>query len=268
MDVSYLLDTVTAFDSKVQRNITSLQHSQDLFADLYDADDADAASVFWQTEAHVKARSASADFIERGFLYSTAIGYPFETDHFMASRYSDGRFAVWYGALDLDTTILETLYYMVREVRAMPDWRGELLVRERAVYQVQLTALAFDVRPKLEQCPELIADDYHVTWHIGRRLSYEGHPVIIYPSARKPQGSNVAVFHRKVLSAPQLMHYLTYRLYTKTQHIDVIRPGCGVIMRVDYVCGHSLHQIKLDIRQQYNHIQLHQEHQPISLENL
>jgi|GEM_PF-93700 hypothetical protein len=268
MDVSALLDTVHAFDGKVQRNITSLQRSQDLFADLYDAEDIDAATVFIQTEANVKARSASTDFIERGFLYSTAIGYPFETDHFMASRYSDGRFPVWYGALDLETTVLETLYYMVREVRAMPDWHGELLVRERAVYQVQLTALAFDVRAKARLHPALTADDYHVTWQIGRRLSYEGHPAILYPSARRPGGSNVAVFHRKVLSAPKLIHYLTYRLYPASQHIEVVRPGTGVIMYVDYALGSTFHQIKLDIRQNEPHVDSQGEGLLVTLDNL
>lgn len=203
-----LFTRAVEFKQDVFRNIVSLREQEDLFDDLADGDGA-LSAIASAAEARVK-EHLPLGLIERGFHYSLAIGYPFETQPFMASRYGDGTFGVWYASVDsLETSIWETACHMIRD-EANIQGLLETVVRERAVYLVHCQGILLNLVGREKDYPQLIADDYSFTQSIGRRLAREGHPGLQAPSARCA-GKNVAVFNPGILSNPRNHLYLTYR---------------------------------------------------------
>jgi hypothetical protein len=217
-----LFDKTCDYNDDLFRNIVSLRESVDLFSDLTDGDEFQN-EVAISAEMRVKSE-IPAGVIERGFHYTNAIGYPFETDPCLRSRYGNGIFGVWYGSLELETTIHETAYHMIQEELRVEGLKGPI-IRERAVYLVHCRAVLIDLRGKEKQFPGLVSNDYSLTHQIGERLHNEGHPGILAPSARF-NGTNLASFTPSVLSDPRHYCYLTYHCYPERQAVTVERqPG-------------------------------------------
>lgn len=223
-----LFSQVDDFDGDLFRNIVSLRKSEDLFDDL-SGGDPDLSVVAIEAESRVK-REIPAGLIQRGFHYTCAINYPFETEPFMASRYSDGSFGVWYGSLEMETTIFETAHHTKIDIMNIQGV-DEIVVRERAVYLVYCRALLIDLRGKEKAHPELLAGTYADTQRIGRRVRDEGHPGLLTPSARC-SGSNAVVFKPAVLANPRVNHYLTYSFDPSTQKLIVERTPGEVILEL------------------------------------
>jgi len=217
-----LFDKITKvrhLDDGVYRNIVSLRVSENLFDDLLDdLGDLDSHDVLVNFEIDHKKSTCRATMRERSFYYSTAIEYPFNTDNFMSSRYSDATYPAWYSSLTLDTTIYETLYWMIGEgLSVEQDWNSEnrVMHRERAVYQVHVECMAFDLIGLEKDIPELMhTSDYSMTQMIGKRLHQEGARGIVFPSVRSPTNEpNIVIFDINVISSqPKLLHYLTYKV--------------------------------------------------------
>jgi len=202
-----LFDTTRDFDEDAFRNIVSLRESEDLFSDLSDGD-GQLSAVAAAAEMRVKSAIPSG-IIPRGFHYTTSITYPFEHEPYLRTRYGNGSFGVWYGALALETTIHETAFHMVKEESGIEDNRGPI-IRERAVYLVHCRALLLDLTGKARAFPGLVADDYGVTHQIGERLHQEGHPGLLAPSARHAGGTSLVALTPTVLSDPRSFCYLIY----------------------------------------------------------
>lgn len=207
------------FNGRLFRNIVSLRETEDLFDDLT-GEDPSISVVAYATEMRVKA-SIPGGQISRSFHYSTAIGYPFATEPFMATRYGDGTFPVWYGSLEMETSIHETVFHMVRDIKNVAGV-DEPVIRERAVYTVACQALFLDLVGKENSHPNLIADSYAYTQEIGRRLHREGHPGLLAPSARCV-GINAVVLNEKVLNDPRNHCYLLYRYEPTRGYVEVER---------------------------------------------
>jgi hypothetical protein len=206
----------------VFRNIVSLRESVDLFAELAEGDEF-LSEVAVTTEMRVKA-NIPPDIIQRGFHYSTAIAYPFEAEPYLNSRYGTGAFGVWYGSLEINTTIHETAYHMLQEELRIEGLKGPV-IRERAVYLVRCRAVLIDLRGKEKHFPGLIAQDYGLTHEIGERMHSEGHPGLLAPSARCA-GANLVSFNPSILSNPRQHCFLTYHCYPEKRLITVERrPG-------------------------------------------
>jgi hypothetical protein len=202
-----LLDTNIELDGDVVRNIVSLRVSINLFDDLTDVRAEQEAG----NRADMRVRThALPGVIHRGFAYSTAIGYPFQADRLTQSRYSDGSFPVWHGALDEATSIHETAWHALQQVRQNPDVR-EIVHRERAVWNVHARGIFIDLRGKLAEAPALVAASYAWTQGIGKRLATL-HPGLVAPPARRRGGACLAAFVEDVLSDPRLSYYLTYQI--------------------------------------------------------
>jgi hypothetical protein len=200
-----LLDTNAELDDDVFRNIVSLRASVNLFDDLTDVQaEQDAAN---QAEMRVRP-PVPTGVISRGFAYSTAIEYPFQADNLAQSRYSDGSFPVWYGALDETTALHESAWHALQQVRQTPSVR-EIIHRERAVWRVRATGVFLDLRRKLADMPALIGEGYADTQALGKRLAAM-HPGLVAPSARYAHGACLAAFVERVLRDPRLSYYLTY----------------------------------------------------------
>ena len=217
-----LFDRLADFDQDVYRNIVSLRTSQDLFDDLSGGDESLSQ---WAAEAEMRVKqNLPAGIVQRGFHYTTAIGYPFEVEPFLYSRYGDGSFGVWYGSLTLETTLYETVHHMFQAELGV-EGITEKIIRERAVYLVHCRALLVDLRGKEKKFPALVEENYEFTQQLGKRLSREGQPGLLAPSARC-QGTNAVIFNPEVLGQPRNHCYLTYVLDPVTRTTVVQRePG-------------------------------------------
>lgn len=207
------------------RNIVSLKTSQDLFDDL--SDDPLERLVAEAAEIQAKpGRYGPQPILHRPFEeaeYLAAIDWPFR--HWAQSRYSDGRFGVWYGALDELTTVHETVYHWRSGFLADAGFeRGEgRVVAERKLYRVRTEAVLIDLRPVCRSHPGLLdGADYRQAQDLGERLSRQGHPGLVSRSARGP-GEIVAIFNAAVLSNPRVVCYLRYSLDRQSGDVDVYR---------------------------------------------
>lgn len=221
-----LYDRLTDFDGRVLRNIVSLRVSEDLFDDLVDDAPGRAAAL----AADMRVRTEPTGVVARGFHYTQAIGYPFDSDATLASRFGDGSVRVWYGALDQATALAETCWHQLQQLRAIEGVDAPV-VRHRAVYQVRARGLFLELRGKERDHPELVGDDYVPTQAIGRHAAGQGLPGLLYPSARWPDGECLAAFRPEPLGVPKLLHYLTYRIDPAAGTVAVERKP-GVVQRV------------------------------------
>jgi hypothetical protein len=200
------------FHGEVARNIVSLRETQDLFDDL-SADPAQQA-VAIQVELATKPSTylSHAPVLSRPFeeaSWIASIGYPFQ--HWAASRFSDGRFGVWYGADSIETTVFETAYHWKTRLLADAGFHQDGIVIERKVYWVRLDAMLVELRPLVGTYPALVdPNDYSFTHLVGARLYKEGFPGLVTSSARC-HGDVYATFTPRPLSSPRVACYLTYR---------------------------------------------------------
>src|SRR5471030_764422 len=112
-----LFDTLVDFDRDVFRNIATIRKSQDLLDDL-SPDPRQRA----YGEAAVVQRQEELDFrapvLSRPFEYGIALGDGLPGRP--VTRYSAGsRCGVWYGSLEMETTVHETVYHWGRRLQAM-----------------------------------------------------------------------------------------------------------------------------------------------------
>ena len=202
-----LLRQVADFRGDLIRNIKGIRVSQDLFDDL--TRDAPDRAVAIAAEGATRLPSA-APLITRPFDYGTVITYPFVPHNWHATRYSDGlRYGVWYGALELETTVRETLYHWHRFVTDSFALDREI-VGERRVFQVRCEAILIDLRGANE--PRLVDHaDYSFTQQLGSYLSQRAQSGLLAPSARGP-GTAAAILRPEALSDVRDLCYLTYRM--------------------------------------------------------
>lgn len=206
--------TLTEIDQDLYRNIISLRKSQEVFDDLSD-DPAD-----WQAAIELEMRHKPIQYrsrqpvIDRPFEdaeFISAIRFPF--DNWSHSRFSQGRFGVWYGCPDILTSIHETVYHWRNGLLADAGLENQEGVSvERRVHLVRCHGALIDLLPMTQQWAELRSDDYRFCQALGERIHHDGHPGLWTPSARHPQGVNAAVFTPRVLSEPRTHCYLSYRI--------------------------------------------------------
>jgi hypothetical protein len=216
-----LVRQVADFRGDLLRNIKGIRVSQDLFDDLArnEADRAVAIAAEGATRM-----PSPAPLITRPFDYGTVITFPFVPQNWHATRYSDGmRYGVWYGALELETTVRETLYHWYRFVTDSFSLDKDI-VGERRVFQVRCEAILIDLRKARE--PRLVdRNDYSFTHQLGAYLSQRAQSGLLAPSARGP-GTAAAILRPEALSDVRDHCYLTYRMNSAQNTATVERtPG-------------------------------------------
>jgi hypothetical protein len=217
-----LVRKAAVFDGDLVRNIKGIRVSQDLFDDL----SADASDRAVAIAAESATRTPSAvPLITRPFDYGSVITYPFVPHNWQATRYSDGlHYGVWYGALELETTVYETVYHWHRFV--MDSFAGleRDIAGERRCFEVNCDAVLIDLRDVAE--PRLTdRRDYSFTWQVGRFLSQRGQSGLLSRSARS-SGTTAAIFRPEVLGAVRDLCFLTYRMNPAVDAVTVERtPG-------------------------------------------
>jgi hypothetical protein len=220
--VERLIREVADFDGDLARNIKGIRVSQSLFDDL-SADAADQAVAV--VAEGIERIPSEAPLITRPFDYGAVITYPFVPHNWHATRWSDGlSYGVWYGSLELETTIYESVFHWHRFVMdAFPDIKKEV-VGERRVLDVRCRALLIDLRGSADT---RLVDrrDYGHTQRLGRYLHERAQNGLLARSARC-QGTNAAVLDARCLSEARDSCFLTYRLAPAEDRVAVERtPG-------------------------------------------
>jgi len=199
-----------AFADDLVRNIPGVRVSQALFDDL--ARDPEDESVAAAAEA-LGRTPAPAPVITRPFDYATVIAYSFDASNWQATRFGDGRsFAVWYGSLELETTVYETVFHAHRFIVDSFPGLDRDVVGERRVFDVRCEALLVDLRGRESTHPDLVSrTSYSFTQALGRYLQEQGQNGLLVKSARC-RGTNAAIFNGQRLSNVRDKLFLTYRI--------------------------------------------------------
>ena len=220
--VERLVREVVDFDGDLTRNIKGIRVSQSLFDDL--SPDAADQAVAIAAEG-IERIPSEAPLITRPFDYGAVITYPFVPQNWHATRWSDGlSYGVWYGSLELDTTVYESVFHWHRFVLdAFPDIEKEV-VGERRVLDVRCRALLIDLRGSAD--PRLVdRRNYSHTQRLGRYLHERSQNGLLARSARC-HGTNAAVLDVRCLSDARDACFLTYRMHSNGDLVAVERtPG-------------------------------------------
>lgn len=211
------------------RNIVSLRKSADLFVDL--VDDPAHTAILADHEVATKLATAPQPIISRPFedadIYDPiahAIAWPFE--HPAATRFSAGRYGVWYGAASIETSVHETVHHFRKNTLASEIARTSTkpIVQERRVHLVHCNAALVDLRSVVKQEQRLVdPDDYTYCQALGAELRAAFQPGVITKSVRHRAGDIIAVFVREALSNPRNVCYLTYILDPQSGRVKVER---------------------------------------------
>lgn len=216
-----LIREVADFHGDLVRNIKGIRQSQNLFDDL-SADPADhAAAVAAESATRLPTPAA---MITRPFDYGTVITYPFVPQNWQATRFSDGlAYGVWYGSLELETTVYESAYHWHRFVMDSFAKLDREIVGERRVLDVRCDAILLDLRGKEKRAPRLLdRRDYGYAQELGRYLKAQGQNGVLARSARAG-GDNAALLRPEVLSNIREKCFLTYRFNPRADEISVER---------------------------------------------
>ena len=198
------------FRGDLVRNIPGIRSSQDLFDDLSgepaDWEIAIAAEAAERIPTH-------AALVSRPFDYGSAVTYSFDSAHWQATRFSDGtRYGVWYGSLEIETTVFETAWHWYRFVTDSFAGEARTIVTDRRLFEARCDALLVDLRGKEKDRPELVSrQSYAFTQKLGGWLHDQDVNGLATKSARC-EGSNVAIFRAARLSNVRERGFLTYRL--------------------------------------------------------
>jgi len=120
------------------------------------------------------------------------------------TRYSDGTFSAFYGALEAKTAQTEVKYHYVRLALGNP-------AKPRTVYYshftCQFSGKIKDLRGKEESWPLLVEKDCAVAYpfcnRVGADAVSKGLDGLYVPSARETGGTCAPAFQRRALSRPQ-----------------------------------------------------------------
>jgi hypothetical protein len=223
-DFGELCGRTIAYDDSLMRNIKSIRVSQDLYDDL--AESPEDTHIAIAAEGRLRVPSADP-ILTRPFDYGTVITYSFESAHWQESRFSDARqYGVWYGSLDVKTTVFETVYHWHQFLMDSFADVQEDIIGERRIFDVRCDAMLIDLRDSGKQAAQLTdRKSYTFTQALGRHLIERQQNGILFPSARCA-GVNAAVFTAARLSKVRDRAYLTYRYSPKSERVKVERaPG-------------------------------------------
>lgn len=212
------------FHNDLTRNIKTIRESQDLFDDLSSDPHDHAVAIAAEAEERVPTSGA---IITRPFDYGTVINYSFDPSAWQVTRFSNARrFGVWYGSLEVETTIYETVFHWHRFLMDSYAMEDRIIIGERRLFDVRCDALLIDLRGREAAFPDLVSrKSYAFTQSLGDFLMDQGANGILVHSARC-NGINGAIFQRGRLSNVREKMLLTYRCNPVQDFCNVERePG-------------------------------------------
>jgi hypothetical protein len=124
------------------------------------------------------------------------------------SRFSDGRFGVFYAARERETAIAETRYHHARFLAATREGPMHLPMR---LYQVAIDSRLHDLRAEGAVPPAVYdPDDYGASRQLGHALRKAGSAGVVYRSVRRARGQCAGLFRPRGASG---CHHAAYLLY-------------------------------------------------------
>ena len=225
-----LIRQVADYHGDLVRNIQTIRVSQDLFDDLSPDRGDQAVAIAAEAAGRIP---SEAPLITRPFDYGTVITFPFASFNGQGTRFSDGlRYGVWYGSLELETTVVETAYHRHRFLMdSFPSMNREIR-GERRVFQVRCEAILIDLRGKETAEPRLVdRASYAYTQPLGAYLQAQGTNGLLVKSARC-DGVNAAILRPGVLSAVRDLCHLTYTMNPTQDTATVERTPGEVWLRI------------------------------------
>lgn len=204
-----LIDTVVDFRRDVLRNIPSILFSEALLDDL-SSDPRERAFGEVLVAEQKDPENLVPPIILRPFIYGVGVD---DAHKCFPTRFSDGRrFGMWYGSLDLLTTVYESAYHFRNRLDNMLTDIREEVVSERRVFRVHVSGILVDLRGKHHKFPHLLDKrNYSFTHSVGSYLYDKGQSGLLIESAHYQEGINVAAFKPGILSNPRHLGYLVYR---------------------------------------------------------
>ncbi|HEY6863711.1 MAG TPA: RES family NAD+ phosphorylase [Burkholderiales bacterium] len=207
-----LIGEVEDFHGDLVRNIQTIRVSQDLFDDLSDDPAERAVAVAAEGVARI---ASAAPLITRPFDYGSVVTYPFVEWNGHATRFSDGlAYGVWYGSLELETTVYETVHHRHRFLADAFPGEDRAIANERRVFEVRCDAILIDLRGRERKEKRLVdRSSYAFTQPLGRYLHDQGQNGLLVRSARdiRPKGGvNAALFRAEALANVRDLCHLTY----------------------------------------------------------
>ena len=219
-----LLNDVVDFHDDLVRNIKGVRASQHLFDDLSDDPDAQALAAAAESAGRI---SSDTPLITRSFDYGAVVTFPFVNFSGQGTRFSGGlNYGVWYGSLDLETTVYETVYHWHEFIADSFAREHREIVGERRVFRARCDAILIDFRGKQRREKRLLdRRDYRYTQQLGTYLKEQNQNGLLVHSARC-RGTNAAIFTPSVLSRIRDLCFLTYRMNPMQDLVRVERtPG-------------------------------------------
>lgn len=119
------------------------------------------------------------------------------------SRFTAGRFGVYYAGLDLNTALIEAKMSRARFLKATNESAQTLTMR---CYQCRIDAVVVDVR---NDSKAHTPNDYTYSQTLGKSLREKGEMGILYRSVRNPSGECIAALKPTAMVPPanQAEHY-------------------------------------------------------------
>jgi hypothetical protein len=124
------------------------------------------------------------------------------------SRFSDGRYGVYYAARELPTAIAETVFHMGRFYAATRDPPH---AEDMRMLTGRIGTIFHDLRGDNRRWAALLdPDSYAASRAFGRALRARGSNGIVYPSVRRADGQCVGAFRPKAVGLPVQGRHLQY----------------------------------------------------------
>ncbi|GAC1613241.1 MAG: RES family NAD+ phosphorylase [Vulcanimicrobiaceae bacterium] len=125
------------------------------------------------------------------------------------SRFTDGRYGVYYAALQEETAIAESIYHTEKRLR---EWHEPSIDIDKRIYTAAIKGAFDDVRGKGTRAKIYDRIDYTASQAYARKL-YEANSVdgIVYQSVRKSGGECVAAFRPRSISACRVWKHMQFR---------------------------------------------------------
>jgi hypothetical protein len=192
------------------RIVPTRHPSVNLFDRVADADDFDALyALEAMTNERLRDELGEIERVpraERRFgAGSGPIMAAFTHVNTQGSRFSDGRFGMFYAARERATAVAETRHHHARFLSATRERPLHLPMR---LYHVRIDARLHDLRSPGAVPPAVFdADDYAAARTLGAQLRAGGSAGVVYPSVRQrrdPRGHCVGLF--SPLGASQCVH--------------------------------------------------------------
>ena len=116
----------------------------------------------------------------------------------LGTRFSDGRYGVYYAGRTQETAVRETVYHRERFLRASAE---APLTLEMRVYYADLDAKFHDIRGQRAALADIYdPDSYAASQQLGRKLRDAGSWGIYYESVRHVGGECAAVFRPRAIA--------------------------------------------------------------------